>query len=369
MKKLSRNVLFMALALSLSLAACGKEKPEDKKPADQKEQTQKNPQDKDKDKDTSDGQSDAQSDAPSDDPSQKEPQVGDQCSYATFETRCHGKDVLRCFHTDYDVPNSPYVITIDECDGGESCTAVTYNGKTHHYCILSEDLYDSCSEAINAYYADMEEEDAPVCTQLSAEDLLDYYGITNNVTTYYSLESELLCLNAGDNQKLVYPIDHLCTSCSVDFANKSTSCEQVAALTGATASENDDCYHLYFVPRRLDSKNALVCDYDTKKVKKVTCSGNLEIALTTELDEFLEDINDVGVVCVNTQEKECKADLFKCGTHEGAAASFLHKGCFTTDKGRHLVSKEDAPDWEGVFEDPMVCGAKGCNQATGMCNK
>ena len=160
----------------------------------------------------------------------------------------------------------------------------------------------------------------------------------------------------------------ICRTCTInkDF---SYTCEKDAAITGANAQEGANC-GINFIPHRIDAKSAMICDETNFKVKKVTCADGLEVACISEVAAALGGSTYRVPVCIDTKEAECKADVFTCATDDsGAAFSLLSKGCANTDKGRHFVTKANALGFEEPFTTAMECGSKGCNQASGACNR
>ncbi len=370
MKRFAKNVLFMSLALALSLTAC-KNSEEEKKPENQNQQSQKD-KDKDKDKNTNDSQSDAKSDDPGTDDSQKEPQIGDQCAPHFFSERCSGKDLLFC--DEVKAGNGYiYVVTKEEC--ADSCAAVTAFGATVYQCVNNNNLFDSCLEAIKAQIGDEDGVTDDACYLITPDEngdigMEDAYLPNNDPV--YSLEW-MYCTKVG-NKYYLLEVGDICRTCAIN-SDYSYTCTQDAAITGAGAKEGDTCGAGNFVPRRLDNKSALVCDEDDNgnmTVKKVNCAGNLELAFKLDpMETILQYYKGREPFCINTKEPACKADVFTCVANEdGSTDSYLLKGCADTDKGRHFVTKENALfNWTEPFTKAMVCGAKGCNQATGMCNK
>ncbi len=365
MKKLTPNALFMALVLSLSLAACGKNKTEEKKPSPSNGQSQQNPQDKDKDN----------KDSQSDDLSPKEPHIGDQCSPYFFSERCSGKDLLFC--DEVRAGNSYiYVVAKEEC--ADSCAAITAFGETAYKCVNNNNLFDSCLEAIKAELGDDDtvSDEAPNACSSATPDENGKIGMEEaflpNNDPVYILEWGY-CTKVGNKYYLLDARD-ICHTCAIN-SDYSYTCEQNDTITGANLKEGDKCGSGNFVPRRLDNKSALVCDEDRDTadivVKKVSCTGDLELAFQLEpWETFDRYYKGREPFCINTQEPACKADIFTCvANDDGTTDSYLLKGCADTDKGRHFVTKESVLTDSNAFTSPMVCGAKGCNQATGMCNK
>ncbi len=357
MKRFGKNAIFMSLVLSLSLLACNgdDQKKETTSPALSQENTPKDPHDTNTKKDAA------------------ELKVGDQCAPDFFNDRCQGKDMLVCNRIDEETTSEStiYVVTKKECAANKSCTAISANGETVYYCLGANELFDSCKEAIKAEIGDGGTKDA--CFQTTPDDIHLREAVLEGVEgTIYEL-GWLSCINIAGKYFLVEAID-ICRTCVIN-EDYSFTCEQDDSIIGANAKEGDTCGAFNFAYRRLDSKSAMICSADTNEVKKVTCPEGLELAFMSYPDSVFGSGYRYRIpVCVNSKEEECKADLFTCAaSDDGGTDSFLLKGCADTDKGRHFFTKENLLDWYSSYKTPfttaMKCGDKGCNQATGMCNK
>ncbi len=336
MKKLSRNLFLMSLALTLALAAC-------------------------KDDSKKDGKEQSKDDSPKevkDKPAwQKAPQIGDQCHPGVaFLSRCEGNNLIDCIaDTSSDDGIISATVKKEPCEEGTKCVEYSFSdGDEYAICESSARIFASCQAALEdlwtTYDADSDKE-RHTCSKFISG---------HNVGLYEAPE----CVAAGDGYKL---LDQFCSKCTVNLQEKSVTCTPPDdSFTGASAQEGDSCNTNTFVPRRLDKSSALTCVYDEKtdgdKVKKTTCSAGLEVAFWTN-----------AAFCIDPQEAECGSQVFKCATLKGRVVSLLDKVCIHTDKGYHLVAfnnyipEELNNETEMLYYFAIKCGAKGCDEATGTC--
>ncbi len=277
------------------------------------------------------------------------PRIGDRC-YLGVPLHCDGKDVIYC---DYQDTTEGILISStwkkDTCGNGMECRHIE-DGSASGFddCVKSTKLFTSCDAAMADFWDEIDADSFPeFCTQL--------YVLPE--TIYESGAPK--CLDAGDGKKTIWRFyKEYCNTCNRQ--EHTVTCEQDDAIFGKNAKENDVCWRKSFVPRYVENNSALVCtkvpdEFDS--VKKVTCPAGREIALV-----------GISAVCIDPNEAECAAHTYKCGTVQDTAASLGDKICLQTDKVKHLLAKEDILDNSvASFYEPVLCGAKGCDQATGTC--
>ncbi len=327
----------MSLALTMALVAC--------KGGSQKESKD----------DTKEGSQ--KGEEPQETPAwQKAPQIGDQCQPMFDLPHCDGKDLVFCknqFADDEDI-NISAIWTKDACENGFECRHIENGRDSEDTCVESAKLFPSCEAALADFWAKYN-------TDMDPGFCYENENIWPGEGLLYTSKAPL-CLDVGDGKKIITRSEELCSICKVN--EHTVICEQSDVLLGKNAKEGDYCLNESFVPSYVGNNSALVCPYsdseDYSKVKKVTCPAGREIAL----------FNNDTAVCIDPQEAECASHVSKCASVPAGTASIIDKICLETDKGKHLLVKEDILDnfmEKSLAELPIMCGTKGCNEATGAC--
>ncbi len=287
---------------------------------------------------------------------QKAPQIGDQCNYIYFPTRCEGNDIITCLN-DTSSEDSVFITSTVKKEACEEGTKCIENNRElgYAYCADSAEIFDSCQAALADFWARYDAD-----SDKERHTCETYVG--NEFDGLYMAPE---CFSAGDGKYILLEQSQYCSECTINIPETSFTCTPLdASFTGASAQEGDSCNYRTFVARRLDNSSALICDYDKKtdsnKVKKITCAAGLEVALWNSM-----------AFCIDPKEAECGSQVFKCGTVKGHAASLLDKVCLCTDKGDRLIAVDsffaDKDINDNLILLSVICGAKGCDQATGTC--
>ncbi len=342
--------LALCLALTLALSAC---KDDAKKESKEQAQEQSKEQAQEQSKEQAQEQPKEDKDKPT---GPKLPQIGARC-WANDYPQCDGKDIMYCDyqHTDEGIAISS-TWKKEACGKGMECRHIEDGSASGvAACVASAKLFTSCEAALADFWAEID----------ASSDAVAFCKSLNNAfpeeTIYDSRAPK--CLDAGDGKKIIMQFNNeYCNTCSRQ--GNTITCAQNDALLGKNAKENDVCWPDSFVPRYVENNSVLVCtgtegldEYD--RVKKLTCPAGREIAL----------VEMRLAVCIDPQEAECTAHTYKCGSVPSAAASLGDKICLQTDKGNHLLAKEDILGGlvSSFYDIPIICGAKGCDQATGTC--